>query len=79
MVSTFRLCKPKSIHFKSAYHILDMIFWFGNLNILSANNYHYTQSDIQLSHDMMADLGHFVRYNKMPWSKYHKDTEYFHI
>ena len=49
-----------------------MIFWFGNLNILSANNYHYTQSDIQLSHDMMADLGHFVRYNKMPWSKYHK-------
>ena len=78
-LARFDWCKPKSIHFKSAYHILDMIFWFGNLNILSANNYHYTQSDIQLSHDMMADLGHFVRYNRMPWSKYHEDTEYFHI
>ncbi|WP_367009998.1 carboxylesterase family protein [Staphylococcus capitis subsp. urealyticus] len=78
-LARFDWCKPKSIHFKSAYHILDMIFWFGNLNILSANNYHYTQSDIQLSHDMMADLGHFVRYNRMPWSKYHENTEYFHI
>lgn len=78
-LARFDWCKPKSMHFKSAYHILDMIFWFGNLNILSANHYNYSPTDIQLSHEMMADLGCFARYNKMPWSKYQKDTQHFHI
>ena len=26
-----------SAHYRSAYHILDMIFWFGNLNFISAS------------------------------------------
>ena len=28
-----------SAHYRGAYHILDMVFWFGNLQILSAHQY----------------------------------------
>ena len=28
-----------SAHYRSAYHILDMVFWFGNLQILAAHQF----------------------------------------
>ncbi|GJF59328.1 carboxylesterase family protein [Staphylococcus argenteus] len=66
-----------SEHYRSAYHILDMIFWFGNLQILSAHQYPITNHLKFLSRQMQNDLANFAKAGKMPWPKYHNERRYF--
>lgn len=56
-----------SAHYRSAYHILDMVFWFGNLQILSAHQYPTTAHLKFLSRQMQNDLANFAKSGKMPW------------
>ena len=53
--------QPHTSYFKSAYHILDLVFWFGHLSILTKNHYSVTQHDMNLSRNMISDLAYFAR------------------
>ena len=74
-LARFDWCRPNSTHFKTAYHILDIVFWFGHLDILTTNQYDIIKSDIDLSQRMISDLAYFARYSEMPWSPYQRDTQ----
>ena len=50
-----------SAHYRSAYHILDMVFWFGNLQILAAHQYPTTAHLKFLSRQMQNDLANFAK------------------
>ncbi|SUM02748.1 carboxylesterase type B [Staphylococcus devriesei] len=56
--------------FKSAYHILDLIFWFGKMEILNAHNVKNLTSEIALSQQIMNDLAYFAKNSTMPWTPY---------
>jgi carboxylesterase type B len=51
----------------ASYLILDLVFWFGHLSILTKNHYSITQHDMNLSSNMISDLAYFARKGKMPW------------
>ena len=53
-----------SAHYRSAYHILDMVFWFGNLQILAAHQYPTTAHLKFLSRQMQNDLANFAKSGK---------------
>ncbi|MBO1198535.1 carboxylesterase/lipase family protein [Staphylococcus simiae] len=65
--------------FSSAYHILDMIFWFGNLQILTAHHITVTKPVRQLSLRMQHDLVHFARTGTMPWPRYTNNNRHVYI
>ncbi|HHQ6731651.1 TPA: carboxylesterase family protein [Staphylococcus aureus] len=66
-----------SVHYRSAYHILDMVFWFGNLQILAAHQYPTTAHLKFLSRQMQNDLANFAKSGKMPWPIYHNERRYY--
>lgn len=66
-----------SAHYRSAYHILDMVFWFGNLQILAAHQYPTTAHLKFLSRQMQNDLANFAKSGKMPWPMYHNERRYY--
>lgn len=66
-----------STHYRSAYHILDMVFWFGNLQILAAHQYPTTTHLKFLSRQMQNDLANFAKSGKMPWPMYHNERRYY--
>lgn len=71
--------QPHTSYFKSAYHILDLVFWFGHLSILTKNHYSITQHDMNLSSNMISDLAYFARKGKMPWKCYEPQHQALHI
>ncbi|SUM68621.1 para-nitrobenzyl esterase chain A [Staphylococcus saccharolyticus] len=78
-LARFDWCQSDSLHFKSAYHILDVAFWFGNLAILSENDFPITQHETNLSRQMINDLAYFATYGRMPWKQYRLHHPYKHI
>lgn len=65
--------------FVSAYHILDMIFWFGNLQILTAHHTTVTEPIRQLSQRMQHDLVHFACTGTMPWPRYASNNRHIYM
>lgn len=74
-LACFQWHRTDSKYYKSAYHILDMIFWFGNLNILKAHQLSVTQHETKLSSKMIHDLCYFATHSKMPWTPYNEDNK----
>ena len=56
--------------FNSAYHILDLVFWFGKMEILNAHDVKDLTSEKVLSQQMMNDLFYFAKNSIMPWAPY---------
>lgn len=66
----FNWSLPASQNFKTPYHILDVIFWFGHTNILQAHHLpleHHTQA---LMNQMMNTLEKFVTEGYVDWPIY---------
>ncbi|QLK86879.1 carboxylesterase family protein [Staphylococcus sp. 17KM0847] len=63
---TFSWSYPLHPDFRSAYHILDVLFWFGRLDILESHGVPITPHIQQLSQHMIADLTYFVYHSELP-------------
>ncbi|AKS67952.1 carboxylesterase family protein [Staphylococcus coagulans] len=63
--------RPNHPRYASAYHILDLIFWMGRLDILEANGLTLTSHEKQLSHRMIHDLCHFAKYGELRQHQYY--------
>ncbi|MBI5973187.1 carboxylesterase family protein [Staphylococcus caledonicus] len=61
---------PSQPDFNSAYHILDLVFWFGKMEILNAHDVKDLTSEKVLSQQMMNDLVYFAKNSIMPWAPY---------
>lgn len=70
---------PNSSDFNSAYHILDLVFWFGKMNILKAHDIKNLTSETKLSEQMISDLVTFATSDTMPWQPYHSNNKNPHI
>lgn len=70
---------PGHPHFASAYHILDLIFWFGKMKILNAHDVEDVISEMRLSKQMISDLVYFAKTSSMPWSPYSTINKHPHI
>lgn len=70
---------PTSFEFNSAYHILDLVFWFGKMNILRAHGIKNLTSETKLSQQMISDLITFAKSDTMPWQPYHSNNKNPHI
>ncbi|UXR82430.1 carboxylesterase family protein [Staphylococcus sp. IVB6214] len=57
---------PTHTLYQSAYHILDVLFWFGRLDIMTAQGATVNAHDIQLSHQMIQDLSTFAHTSQLP-------------
>ncbi|MFO3688735.1 carboxylesterase family protein [Staphylococcus felis] len=60
----FTWAHPTHPDFATPYHILDVIFWMGRLDILTAHGAYVSDRDKQLSRHMMRKLCHFVQTGK---------------
>lgn len=69
----------KHSKFQSAYHILDVIFWFGSLQILKAHQLIPSTSTEELSRRMRHDVAYFALHGKMPWEPYNQQSTHIHI
>lgn len=69
-LASFQWHQPNNTYYHSAYHILDIVFWFGHLDILKANGLDVTTHERELSMKMIHDLAYFARFSKMPWLPY---------
>ncbi|ARJ51010.1 carboxylesterase family protein [Staphylococcus lutrae] len=58
--------------YSSAYHILDVIFWMGRLDILTAHGLEITNREQQLSTQMIHDLCHFARHGTLDSDRYYE-------
>ncbi|MGV3243158.1 carboxylesterase family protein [Staphylococcus sp. 11261D007BR] len=69
-VSTYTFTWAHLTHplFASPYHILDVIFWMGRLDILEAHGIELTLEDKQLSQKMIHQLYQFVITGRFQWS-----------
>ncbi|UXR71591.1 MULTISPECIES: carboxylesterase family protein [unclassified Staphylococcus] len=56
--------------YHSAYHILDVLFWFGRLDIIKAQGAMVTQHEEQLSQQMIHDLYTFAYTSQLPQKYY---------
>ena len=75
----FDWCLSNVSPFQSAYHILDLVFWFGKLEILKAHGVNSLEHERHLSKDMIDDLIYFATYHTMPWPSYSPQTPYCYI
>lgn len=57
--------------YHSAYHILDVTFWFGRLDIIEAQGANITDHDRQLSQRMIHDLCTFAYTSQLPQRHIH--------
>lgn len=57
---------PTHTSYQSAYHILDVLFWFGRLDIMTAHGATVNAHDIQLSQQMIQDLSTFAHTSQLP-------------
>lgn len=75
----FDWARPEYVDFASAYHILDVVFWFGKMAILKAHNIKLYTSDIELSKRMINDIVHYASTGTMPFAPYTIDHTEPHI
>lgn len=75
----FDWCLSNQPAFQSAYHILDLIFWFGKIDILKAHGVNSLEHERDLSQHMINDLVYFATYHTLPWPSYSPHTPYCHI
>lgn len=75
----FDWCLPNQSPFQSAYHILDLVFWFGKVNILKTHGIQSLEHERRLSTFMIRDLVYFATHHAMPWPTYSINTPYCHI
>ena len=75
----FDWCLSNASPFQSAYHILDLVFWFGKLEILKAHGVNSLEHERHLSKHMIDDLIYFATYHTMPWPSYSPQTPYCYI
>lgn len=61
---------PKSLNFKTPYHILDVIFWFGHTDILRAHSLSIDSRIKNVMNHMMDTLGMFVTMGYVNWPVY---------
>lgn len=72
--TTFAWCRPEHSYYASSYHILDVPFWFGRLEILTAHGLTLTDKEWQLSHEMIQDMCTFAKTGKCNWT----GTKHYH-
>ncbi|NHM74547.1 carboxylesterase/lipase family protein [Staphylococcus sp. 11007852] len=65
--ATFAWSRPDHRDYASSYHILDVPFWFGQLEILAAHGLRLRAHDYNVSQDMMQDLNTFAQTGYLPW------------
>ncbi|MCS4485739.1 carboxylesterase family protein [Staphylococcus americanisciuri] len=65
---TFDWSHPTHPLYHSAYHILDVLFWFGRLDIIEAQGAIITEHERCLSQNMIHDLCAFARTSHLPYS-----------
>ncbi|GEP84457.1 putative para-nitrobenzyl esterase chain A [Staphylococcus piscifermentans] len=66
----FDWSNPASKDFKSPYHILDVIFWLGHLDILSAHGAPADGETFELENEMQETVGKFIRSGECSWKPY---------
>lgn len=66
----FNWSAPTAQNFKTPYHILDVVFWFGHTDILHAHHLPITPHTHTLMQQMMDTLGKFVTEGHVDWSVY---------
>lgn len=66
----FDWCQPDSKHFQTSYHILDVIFWLGHLDILSAHGSAADSHAADLEKEMQEEVAEFVRSGTCSWEAY---------
>lgn len=66
----FNWAAPDSNHFKTPYHILDVIFWLGHTDIFRAHHLPITPHTHTLMQQMMDTLGQFVTEGHVDWPVY---------
>ena len=66
----FDWASPEHVHFASAYHILDLVFWFGKMDILQGHSIKLSNNEFELSKRMISDLVHYARTGTMPYEPY---------
>lgn len=66
----FDWARPEHVHFASAYHILDLVFWFGKMDILQGHSIKLSNNEFELSKRMISDLVHYARTGTMPYEPY---------
>ncbi|WP_263476538.1 carboxylesterase family protein [Staphylococcus delphini] len=63
--ATFNWSRNDHPDYASAYHILDMIFWMGRLDILEAHGLTLTARETELRERMIRDLCHFAQHSTL--------------
>ncbi|MHD0396858.1 carboxylesterase family protein [Staphylococcus simulans] len=66
----FNWSAPTSFTFKTPYHILDVVFWFGHTDILQAHHLSITHPTQSLMEHMMETLKMFVTKGYVNWPVY---------
>lgn len=66
----FDWSNPASKDFKSPYHILDVIFWLGHLDILSTYGTPADGETLKLENEMQETVGKFIRSGECSWKPY---------
>ena len=69
-LARFDWCIPLHHDYGSAYHILDVIFWFGKMDILAAHQVSQLTHARRLSRQMIRDLAQFARTGTCHWQPY---------
>ncbi|WP_086428734.1 carboxylesterase family protein [Staphylococcus cornubiensis] len=63
--ATFNWSRSDHPDYSSAYHILDMIFWMGRLDILEVHGLELTERETELRESMIRDLCHFSKHSAL--------------
>lgn len=65
----FAWSRPSHPNYATSYHILDVPFWLGHLDILTAHGLSLTHHEYQLSHQMIHDLCYFAATGTCSWQE----------
>ncbi|HCA7059321.1 TPA: carboxylesterase/lipase family protein [Staphylococcus pseudintermedius] len=69
---TFNWSRGDHPDYASAYHILDMIFWMGRLDILAAHGLEVTARETELRKRMIHDLCHFAQHSTLDGNRFYE-------
>ncbi|MEJ7542295.1 carboxylesterase family protein [Staphylococcus intermedius] len=70
--ATFNWSRNDHPDYSSAYHILDMIFWMGRLDILEAHGLKLTERETELRERMIRDLCHFAKHSALDGDRFYE-------
>lgn len=66
--ATFAWSRHDHPDYATSYHILDVPFWFGQLEILAAHGLTLRPHDFYVCQNMMKDLTTFAQTGSLPWN-----------